>query len=334
MDKLTIIIPVYNEQEALPQLFKRLYGLSNEIENYSIEFLFVNDGSTDSSLDIIKKNRELDKRVNFINLSRNFGKEVAMAAAFDYVNADVAAIIDADLQDPPELIIDMLKYYEQGYDDVYAKRSSREGETWFKKFSSKTFYKLLDSLSSVEIQRDTGDFRLLSRRAIEALREYNEKQRYTKGMFSLIGYKKKAVYFNRDARVAGETKWNFLKLFNLAIDGITSFSMAPLRIATLLGIGIGSISFIYLIVIVIKTIVRGIEVPGYASIICVVLILGGIQLISLGIIGEYIGRIFIEVKNRPLYFVDQYSGDFNGNMNECAVVEVAATDSTENENEN
>ena len=309
MRKLSIIIPMYNEEEALPYTYNRLVSLGKHIDNYEREFLFVNDGSKDNSLEIVKAFREKDNRVCYLNLSRNFGKEVAMGAAFDYVTGDAIAIIDADLQDPPELIVEMLKYYEEGYDDVYAKRRSRNGESWLKKFTSKSFYKILSKVSSVPIQRDTGDFRLLSRRAIEALRKFPEKQRYTKGMFSLIGFKKKEVEFDRDSRVAGKTKWNYFKLIDLAIDGITSFTTAPLRIATFMGILSALVAFIYIVYIVVRTIILGIDVPGYASIICFILMIGGIQLISLGVIGEYLGRIFIEVKNRPLYFVEEYCGE-------------------------
>lgn len=304
---ISIIIPMYNEEESLPYLYERLVKLAEKIDKYNMEFLFVNDGSKDSSLNIVKAYKKNDDRVCYLNLSRNFGKEIAMAAALDYVRGDVVAIIDADLQDPPELIIDMLKYYEEGYDDVYAKRRSRKGETIIKKFTSHTFYRVLRSVSNVPIQEDTGDFRLLSRRAVEALKAFPEKQRYTKGMFSLIGFKKKAIEFDRDPRIAGKTKWNYFKLFDLAIEGITSFTVAPLRIATILGIVSAIGSLIYMVFIFFKTIIRGIDVPGYASLVCIILLLGGIQLVSLGIIGEYLGRIFIEVKNRPLYFIDEYS---------------------------
>lgn len=308
---ISIIIPMYNEEESLPYLYERLVKLSENIPNYNMEFLFVNDGSKDRSLEIVKQYKENDSRVCYLNLSRNFGKEIAMAAALDYVKGDVVAIIDADLQDPPELIIDMIKYYEEGYDDVYAKRRSRKGETALKKFTSHSFYRVLRSVSSVPIQEDTGDFRLLSRRAVEALKSFPEKQRYTKGMFSLIGFKKKAIEFDRDPRVAGTTKWNYFKLFDLAIEGITSFTVAPLRIATVIGMvsAIGAIG--YMVFTLFKTIIRGVDVPGYASLVCIILLLGGIQLVCLGIIGEYLGRIFIEVKNRPLYFIDEYSGNEN-----------------------
>ena len=312
--KLSIIIPMYNEEEALPYLYKRLVELAKRIDKYQLEFLFVNDGSKDNSLKIVKEYRKKDSRVQYLNLSRNFGKEVAMGAAFDYVTGDAVAIIDADLQDPPELIIDMLKFYEQGYDDVYAKRRNRKGETWLKKFTSKAFYRVLESVSNVPIQKDTGDFRLLSRRAIEALKAFPEKQRYTKGMFSLIGFKKKEIEYDRDPRVAGSTKWNYFKLMDLAIEGITSFTTAPLRIATIIGVLSAIGSFIYMIFTIVKTVVYGVDVPGYASLICILLMLGGIQLICLGLIGEYIGRIFIEVKGRPLYFVDEYSGNIEENQ--------------------
>ncbi|MDY3361794.1 MAG: glycosyltransferase family 2 protein [Clostridium celatum] len=312
--KLSIIIPMYNEEEALPYLYKRLVELAKRIDKYQLEFLFVNDGSKDNSLKIVKEYRKKDSRVQYLNLSRNFGKEVAMGAAFDYVTGDVVAIIDADLQDPPELIVDMLKFYEQGYDDVYAKRRNRKGETWLKKFTSKAFYRVLESVSNVPIQKDTGDFRLLSRRAIEALKAFPEKQRYTKGMFSLIGFKKKEIEYDRDPRVAGSTKWNYFKLMDLAIEGITSFTTAPLRIATIIGVLSAIGSFIYMIFTIVKTVVYGVDVPGYASLICILLMLGGIQLICLGLIGEYIGRIFIEVKGRPLYFVDEYSGNIEENQ--------------------
>ena len=305
---LSIIIPMYNEEESLPHLYSRLVALGEKIENYDLEFLFVNDGSKDSSLEIVKSLRKADKRVCYVNLSRNFGKEVAMGAAFDYVTGEAVAIIDADLQDPPELIVDMIKLYEEGYDDVYAKRRSRDGETWFKKFTSKAFYRVLQSVSDVPIQKDTGDFRLLSRRAIEALKSFPERQRYTKGMFSLIGFKKKEIEFDRDSRVAGQTKWNYFKLMDLAIEGIVSFTILPLRISTIMGIISGIASFLYMIFVFSKTLIFGIDVPGYASIVCILLFLSAVQLISLGIIGEYLGRIFIEVKGRPLYFVEEYSG--------------------------
>ena len=306
---LSIIIPMYNEEASLPYLYDRLFQLGETFTNYQLEFLFVDDGSSDQSLQMVKELRKGDKRVCYLSLSRNFGKEVAMGAAFDYVSGDAVVIIDADLQDPPELIVDMIKYYEQGYDDVYARRRSRDGESWLKKVTSKNFYRLLQWVSHVPIQKDTGDFRLLSRRAVEALKAFPEKQRYTKGLFSLIGFKKMAIEFDRDPRIAGSTKWNYFKLIELAIEGVTSFTLAPLRISTYVGLITSIFAMIYASFVFIKTVVYGIDVPGYASLMCIVLFLGGIQLLCLGVIGEYLGRIFVEVKSRPLYFVDEYSGN-------------------------
>lgn len=304
--KISILIPAYNEQEVLDTLYARLDKLAQGTKNYDFEFLFVNDGSRDKTLEIIKSYAEKDSRIAYVNLSRNFGKEIAMAAGFDYVTGDATVIIDADLQDPPELIPKMISYWEGGYDDVYARRSSRAGESWLKKATSEVFYKILQKSTSIPIQRDTGDFRLLDKRCIQALREFRETQRYTKGMFSWVGYKKKEILYDRDPRAAGETKWNYRKLLNFAIDGITSFTTAPLRFSSLMGIIISAIAFIYIIVIIIRTILFGPDQAGYPSMMAAILFLGGVQLISIGIIGEYIGRIFNETKHRPLYFVEEH----------------------------
>lgn len=306
MKKISILIPAYNEQGNLEALYHRLGKLANDNKSYEFEFLFVNDGSRDKTLDMIKEYANEDNRISYVNFSRNFGKEIAMIAGFDHVTGDATVIIDADLQDPPELIPQMIKYWEEGYDDVYAKRESREGETWFKKASSKWFYKLLQKTTHIPIQIDTGDFRLLDRRCIEALKQMRESQRYTKGMFSWIGFKKKEIVYKRDARAAGSTKFNYAKLINFAIDGITSFTTAPLRISTFLGFIVSLFAFLFIIIVVIKTIVFGDTVSGYPSLMAVMLFLGGVQLLSLGIIGEYIARIFNETKGRPLYFVEEY----------------------------
>ena len=308
MKTVTILIPAYNEQAVLAPLYKRLTALANNNKKYNFEFLFINDGSTDNTLSIIKNYAKTDTRISYVNLSRNFGKEPAMLAGFDYTTGDATVIIDADLQDPPELIPKMISYWEDGYDDVYAKRRSREGESWFKKKSSSIFYKLLQKSTNVDIQVDTGDFRLLDKRAINALREIRESQRYTKGMFSWIGFKKKEITYDRDPRAAGETKWNYPKLVNLAIDGITSFTTAPLRIASFAGMIISLIAFFFIIVIIFKTTFFGDPVAGWSSTMAVILFLGGVQLLSIGIIGEYVGRIFNEVKNRPVYFIEEYHG--------------------------
>lgn len=301
---ISILIPAYNEQEVLPQLFKRLDTLANKNKKYDWEFFFVNDGSRDKTMEIIKEKATSDKRISYLNLSRNFGKEIAMIAGIDNISGDALVIIDADLQDPPELIPEMIKLWEEGYDDVYARRKSREGETWFKKFTSEAYYRLLQSSTKIPIQVDTGDFRLLSKRCILALREFRESQRNTKAIFSWIGYRKKEIMYDRDARAAGSTKWNYMKLTDLAIDGITSFTTAPLRIAAICGMFVSFVAFLYIIYLLVRPLFGVPTGDGYSSILAVILFLGGIQLISLGIIGEYIGRIFNEVKKRPLYLIE------------------------------
>ena len=306
MKKISILIPAYNEAPVLEKLFARLGNLANDNKNYDFEFLFVNDGSRDKTLEIIKEYADKDARVSYVSFSRNFGKEIAMIAGFDHVTGDATVVIDADLQDPPELIPEMIKHWEDGYDDVYAKRKTRDGESWLKKSTSRLYYTLLQKLSRVPIQKDTGDFRLLDRRAVEALKQFRESERYTKGMFSWIGFNKKEILYNRDARAAGTTKWNYLKLVNLGIDGITSFTIAPLRVSTVLGFIVSVIAFIYLVFLVIRTIFFGTDLSGYPSTMAVILFLGGVQLLSLGIIGEYVGRIFNETKNRPLYLIEEY----------------------------
>lgn len=304
---VTILVPAYNEEEVLHLLYDRLVDLMNKNTGYDFEVLLVNDGSKDNTFKIMQELREKDNRFSYLNLSRNYGKETAMIAGLDYCKGDAVVIIDADLQDPPELIPEMIKYWEDGYDDVYAKRKSREGETWLKKFTSKMYYKVLQAFTRIEIQKDTGDFRLLDRRCVEALKSMRENQRYTKGLFSWIGYNKKEILYDRDPRAAGKTKWNYGKLINLSIDGITSFTTSPLRWAAVIGVLISIIGFIYMLYIIIKTIATGIDVPGYASTMVVILFLGGIQLIFLGVIGEYLGRAFNESKHRPLYFIDRYN---------------------------
>ena len=306
MKKISILIPAYNEEEVLDSLYTRLGTLANNQKNYEFEFLFVNDGSRDKTLDIVKDFAKLDERVSYVDLSRNFGKEIAMIAGLDHVTGDATVIIDADLQDPPELIPEMIKHWEDGYDDVFARRNTREGESWFKKLTSKAFYIILEKVSHVPIQKDTGDFRLLDRRAVEALQQMRESQRYTKGMFSWIGFQKKEIMYDRDPRAAGVTKWNYPRLINFAIDGITSFTTAPLRISTYVGFTISLIAFVYLIILIINTLLFGNAVDGYPSTIALILFLGGVQLLSLGVIGEYVGRIFNETKNRPLYLIQEY----------------------------
>jgi len=308
MKKISIIIPAYNEEESLPFLYERLQKLMNEINNYEFEILFVNDGSKDKTIQIIKELRNKDERICYVDFSRNFGKEIAMLAGLDYATGDAVIFMDADLQDPPELIPELIKYWEEGYDDVYARRSSRKGETWLKKFTSKMYYKILQSLTRVEIQKDTGDFRLLDKRCVNALKKLRESQRCSKSMFSWIGYKKKEVMYERDPRIAGKTKWNYRKLIDLAIDGITSFTTSPLRISTYLSIPTFLALFVYFIYVIVKCCVLNVAIQAFQAIILLILFFSGVQILLFGIVGEYLGRIFNETKNRPLYFINEYNG--------------------------
>lgn len=309
MKKISIIIPAYNEEESLPILYERIENLMENMKNYEFEILFVNDGSKDKTIKIIKEMREKDSRICYVDFSRNFGKEIAMIAGLDYATGDCVIFMDADLQDPPELIPELVKYWEEGYDDVYAKRRSRKGETWLKKFTSKMYYKVLQHLTKVEIQKDTGDFRLLDRRCVNALKKLRESQRNTKSMFSWIGYNKKEVLYDRDPRVAGSTKWNYIKLMDLAIDGITSFTTSPLKLSTFIAIPTFIVLFVYFIYVIVKACVINEAIQAFQAIILLILFFSGVQILLFGIIGEYLGRIFNETKNRPLYLVNEYNGE-------------------------
>lgn len=303
MKYITILVPCYNEEESIPIFYKRVSQIISSFVDINFDFLFVNDGSRDSTLAILEELSSHDARVHYIDLSRNYGKEIAMIAGIDAIASDAMIIMDADLQDPPELIPELVNWWLQGYQDVYAKRRSRDGETWFKKWSSHQYYKLLQRVTRIPIQQDVGDFRLLDRVCIDALKQFRESQRYTKGFFSWIGFKKKEVLFDREPRVAGETKWNYTALVGLAIDGITSFTIMPLRIATFLGFTVSFFSLLYIIYIFLKTLIYGDPVPGYPSLMSVILFLGGGQFMLMGVIGEYLGRTFNESKHRPLYFI-------------------------------
>lgn len=308
MKKVTILIPCYNEEQSLPMLYEQLAALADNHSKYDWEILFVNDGSKDNTIGVIQQlqKKEVTNRICYVDLSRNFGKEAAMLAGFDYATGDCMVIMDADLQHPPHLIPEMLQHWEAGYDDVYAKRTSRGKESWFRKNLSLLFYHILQKTTRVEILQNVGDFRLLDRKCIETLKQLRESERYTKGMFCWIGFNKKEIEFVQGDRVAGETSWNYLGLFNLAVEGITSFTIAPLRFSTMVGIIVSLIAFIYMCVIIAKTIIWGEDVQGFPTLMVVILFLGGVQLLSLGIIGEYLGRIFHETKNRPVYVVKEY----------------------------
>ena len=307
MKKITIIIPAYNEEESLLPLYNRLVTLMQRMNNYNFEILFVNDGSKDKTIDIIKDLRKKDKRVSYVDFSRNFGKEIAMIAGLDYATGDCVIFLDADLQDPPELIPELVRYWEKGYDDVYAKRRTRKGESWLKKATAKMYYKVLQAVTKVEIQKDTGDFRLLDRRCVNALKKLRESQRNTKSMFSWIGYNKKEVLYDRDSRFAGVTKWNYMRLMELAIDGITSFTTSPLRLATFIAIPTFLLLFAYFIYVIIKCFVVNEPIQAFQAIILIILFFSGVQILLFGIMGEYLGRIFNETKNRPLYLVNEYN---------------------------
>lgn len=309
--KVSLIIPCYNEQEGIRNLYARINEVTNTLSQYDWELLFVNDGSHDNTLAIIRELHSQDEKVCYIDLSRNFGKENAMLAGFDYVTGDCTIIIDADLQDPPSLIPKMLSLWEEGYQDVYAKRKTRGKESWMRRKFSMAYYSLLQHASRIDILQNVGDFRLLDCKCVNAMRQMRERERYTKGMFCWIGYRKKEILFDRGDREQGTSSFTFLKLFELAIEGITSFTTAPLRMATIIGISISVLNLIYIFYYLIKTIIFGDPVRGFPTLVIIILFLGGVQLLSLGIIGEYLGRIFHETKNRPVYLVNEYVGKNN-----------------------
>ena len=308
MKKISIIIPAYNEEESLPFLYQKLNEIMSQMTNYDFEILFVNDGSKDKTLELIKSFRAQDDRYCYIDLSRNFGQEIAMAAGIDYVTGDCAIFMDADLQDPPELIPELIKHWEEGYDDVYARRRKRTGEGIIKKFTSKMYYKVLQKMTKVEIQKDTGNYRLIDKRCINALKKMKESERCLKSMFSWIGYNKKEVLFDRPPRVAGKTKWNYMKLIDLAIDGITSFTTSPLKISTYLAIPTFLLLILYFIYVIAKCLIMKVVIQAFQAIILLILFFSGIQILLFGIVGEYLGRIFNETKNRPLYLIKEYNG--------------------------
>jgi glycosyltransferase involved in cell wall biosynthesis len=300
--KIAIVIPAYNEEDNVEIAYKRLKEVLDST-NYDYELIFVDDGSKDNTLSKLLELYEKDKKVKVISLSRNFGKEIALSAGLDYVDADAVIPFDVDLQDPPEVIPKLIAKFEEGYDVVNAVRIKREGETFLKRFTSKAFYKIINILSDIEIPQDVGDFRLISRDALNAIKGIRERKRFMKGIFAWVGFKTTSVYYERAPRYAGKTKWNYFKLINLAIEGITSFSIAPLRLASLLGLFVSFVAFLYAMWIIIQKLVYGNPVKGYPSIMVAILFLGGVQLITIGIIGEYVGRIYEEVKQRPLYIV-------------------------------
>ena len=302
---ISIVVPAYNEEEVLTEFHETVDKTLSKLA-VDLEIVYVNDGSTDATLDIINALRANDKRITLIDLSRNFGKEIALSAGLHKAAGDAVVVIDADLQDPPGLIPELIKEWQNGYDVVYAKRTVRDGESILKKSTAHFFHRLIQRVGKFSIPADTGDFRILSRRAVNALNTFKEHHRFMKGLFAWIGFKQKAVHYKRDPRRSGKSKWNYWRLWNFALDGITSFTIAPLKISTYVGTVTALSAFGYGIYMVIETLLHGNEVPGYPSLIVIILMLGGIQLVAIGILGEYLGRIFNETKQRPLYFINEY----------------------------
>ncbi|AOT08689.1 glycosyltransferase family 2 protein [Pseudoalteromonas luteoviolacea] len=300
---LSVIVPVYNEEQVLPIFHHRLDQVLSALPNERLEVIYVNDGSSDDSWEVMLSLSSCCAALECINLSRNFGKEAAMTAGIDHCKGQAVMLLDADLQDPPELIPDMLAAWQQGFDVVNMKRTARHGESWFKKCSAGIYYKLLDHLADVPVQKNVGDFRLISRRVIDEIKQLSEKNRYMKGILSWPGYKQTTIEFDRPAREAGKTKWSFPQLVGLALSGITAFSVKPLRLSVWAGVIISLAAFLLAFWVLIKTALLGEVVQGYPSLMLVQLLLGGVQLIAIGVCGEYIGRIYTEVKGRPCYLV-------------------------------
>lgn len=304
MPRLTVVVPAYNEAPVLEEFHARLGRVLAEL-TLDCDVLYVDDGSSDATWALIEALAGRDRRVGALKLSRNFGKEAALTAGLDHVDADAAVVIDADLQDPPEVIPALVERWREGFDVVYATRSAREGETGLKKLTSALFYRSMERVSDTRLPRDTGDFRLLSRRALDALRQLRERQRFMKGLFTWIGYRQTAIYYLREPRQAGITKWNYWRLLQLAIEGFTSFSTAPLRLATWCGLAASLLAFLFGIWVFGKALLFGDPVHGYPSLMVAILFMGGVQLMALGVIGEYLGRNYAESKQRPLYFIEE-----------------------------
>lgn len=303
--KLTIVVPLFNEESVLPLFHARLENVLAHIR-HDWEIIYVDDGSTDQSPAVLQQLKAANARVGVARFTRNFGKEEAMTAGLTLASGDAVILIDADLQDPPELIPAMLDAWLAGADVVNMRRLQRNGESWLKKVTAHAFYRVINRLSEVPVPEDVGDFRLLSRRAVDALNQLEERNRFMKGLFAWIGYRTVTLDYNRDARVAGKSKWKYWRLWNFALEGITGFSVAPLKIATYLGSACAGITFLYAAYFLLKTLMVGESVRGFPTLIVTVMILGGLQLMAIGIIGEYLGRLFIESKRRPLYLLEEY----------------------------
>lgn len=302
--RFCVVVPVYNEEENIPEFHRRLSLVMNNLGTWQV--VYVNDGSSDGSLRMLLALQEVDEHVALVNLSRNFRKESALTAGLDHACGEVVIVTDADLQDPPEVIPELVAGWKEGYDIVYAQRRLRAGESWLKKFTANMFYRIAAGIGDAKMPRDTGDFRLMSWRVVEAVRELRERHRFMKGLFAWVGFPSKAVLYDRAPRNAGKTKWNYVKLWNFAIEGITSFTVLPLKVASYVGLIISFGAMVFIVQLVVRTLLFGNPVAGYPSLLAVVLFLGGAQLLTLGIMGEYLGRVFNEAKHRPLYLVERF----------------------------
>jgi glycosyltransferase involved in cell wall biosynthesis len=299
---ISIVVAFYNEEKAIESFFAEMDRVAATLD-CDVEYVCVNDGSRDNTLALLQAELGRGRRMRIVNFARNFGKEAAMTAGIAEAKGDAVVVIDADLQDPPSLIAAFIAKWREGFDVVYGVRASREADSLFKRATAGAFYRIFNAIASVPIPHDAGDFRLMDRRVVNALLSLPERNRFMKGLFAWVGFRQTGVEFVREARVAGETSWNFIRLWNFAVDGLTSFSIVPLRMASWFGGMISLLGFAYALYLVVRTMVYGVDVPGYASIVVIVLFLGGVQLLCIGLIGEYLGRLYIEAKGRPLYIV-------------------------------
>lgn len=304
--EFSVVTPAYNEADGIEAFHARITDVMRSL-NVPYELVFVNDGSRDDTLAKMRRLRAQDRRISIVDLSRNFGKEIALTAGLDHARGRAVIVIDADLQDPPELIPQLVAKWREGFDMVYARRLRREGETALKRTTASAFYKLIHRVGPVALPRDTGDFRLMSRRVVQAVTQLRESHRFMKGLFAWVGFSQAEVTYVRDPRFAGASKWSYWRLWNLALEGITSFTVFPLKVASYVGLLVALVAFGYGAFIALRTLIQGVDLPGYASLLVAVLFLGGLQLMALGVIGEYLGRIFNETKSRPLYFVAEYA---------------------------
>lgn len=306
MDLITLIIPCYNEQESLPLLYPELVKVSQEMSGQSFEFLFVNDGSRDKTLELLRELAEKDERVKYISFSRNFGKESAMYAGLENASGDYVAFMDADMQDPPSLLPQMYKAVtEEGYDSAATRRVTRKGEPPIRSFFARMFYKIMNKISDTDIVDGARDFRLMNRKFVDALLQMKEYNRFSKGLFGWVGYKTKWIEFENVERVAGETKWSFWSLFKYSIEGILAFTTAPLVIASVLGILLCFLAFVFIVFIIVRKICFNNSVDGWASMVCIISLLGGLQLFAIGVVGQYLAKLYLEIKNRPIYLIGE-----------------------------